>query len=243
MIKIQYDEFLSKSFNKSFYNLEIEFKENNLNILSHDLLSLPKNSVFTFKINKKLINFKEIEMLLYSYGFYCVGNLYTYQLMLQNFNQKNTNGISNVRFALKKDLEKLKDIAFTSFSDDRFHQDKNLDNHLANNYYSSWIENSLLVYEDPILVFEENSILQGFISYRIDKENSSASILLNAIDSKFRQGGRYSSLLNNLIHKLQEININKLNIGTYENSLPVHKTMKKFGFLLSFINSIYHLHT
>jgi len=237
------DSFLTKSFNKNFYNLIIDHLNFDLNILHYEISCLDKNSIFSTNLQENISNFTILEMILLSQNFVKVGSLYTYQLLLDSYNSNLNNEMFNIRFAKLNDLPRLKEIASSSFSDDRFHQDLKIDKFLANSYYSTWIENSIKNYNDYVIVIEEESYIQGFISYKVNLQEYNSVIILNAIDSNFRNKGRYSALLSFLIIKLKEMNIKRLTIGTYENSIGVHKTMKKFGFNILSIKSIYHLHT
>ena len=240
MIILSRDEFLSTVFLKNFYHIN----ENGLVI--NEFLNTEKlefNSVYSISFNTTSKVLPSNNDTLLNLGFSFVGLLTTYELELSKA-LVNSPFLHNIRLAKNTDINELKRIAYNAFEDDKFHRDPKIPNRLANEYYAKWIENSCYGLTDLVWVYEHNSLIQGFMTLNYPKhEKDYCQIILNAIDKPYRNQGKYMELLVHTIKDLMEKGFKKLRIGTYENSLGVHKNLKKLYFTPIQYNYIYHFHT
>jgi hypothetical protein len=239
-MKIIKDNFLTSIFKYDFYNIEIIPYNNDFYLLNGLLI---KDSIYSIKLDSNNdIPETQLHNFLINSNWKLVGILTTYNLDMKSLNKYNQ--VSHVRLATINDIKRLKDIAFTNFNDDRFHKDNLISNIKANEYYSKWIENSVNGLTDYVFVYEENSIIVGFLSLNLPKKSLNyAQIVLNAIDKPFTRKGKYTELLKYTINFCIENKVNNLRIGTYSSSIGVHIATQKLGFNKIFYSYYYHLHT
>ncbi len=239
-MKISKDNFLTSIFNYNFYNIDSFLYNNDFNLLNKLLV---KDSVYSIKFNSNNdVPETQLHNLLINSNWKLVGILTTYNLDIKSLNKFNQ--VSHIRRATINDINRLKEIAFTNFNDDRFHKDILLSKVKANEYYSKWIENSVNGLTDYVFVYEENSIIVGFLSLNLPKKTINyAQIVLNAIDEPYTRKGKYTELLKFTINFCIENNVNNLRIGTYSSSIGVHIATQKLGFNQIFYSFYYHLHT
>ncbi len=238
---INKDEFLSNIFLKSFYHIN----ENNfsiselLNYKSKLVLSSIYSISFT-RLNKIVPHDNEI---LLNFGFSFVGLLTTYELLLSS-NFINFPTSPYIRLVNNSDINELKRIAYNNFEDDKFHHDPKISKSFADDYYSRWIANSCYGLTDLVWVYEQNNSLQGFMTLNYPKKDKDyCQIILNAIDNPYRNQGKYKELLLHTIKDLVKKGYKKLRIGTYENSVGVHRSLNKLFFIPIYYNYIYHFHS
>ena len=235
------DNFLSSSFLKNFYHFnENDFSFSNF-INNKSKLDLSSIYSISFTRTTKLVPDK-IDVLL-KFGFSFGGILTTYELELSNI-LVNSHLLPNIRLAKNSDIDELKRIAYHAFEDDKFHHDTKIPNSLADEYYAKWVENSCYGLTDLVWVYEQNNLIQVFITLNYPKnEKDYCQIILNAIDKPYRNQRKYMELLLHTVKDLIEKGFKKLRIGTYESSIAVHKNSKKLYFTPIQYNYIYHYHS
>lgn len=107
--------------------------------------------------------------------------------------------------------------------------------------YRRWIEQSVCKnLADDILVYTDNSIECGMVTYRINKGNNTARIGLVAVDDAIQGKGIGSSLVSSLENLLNKQGIDKLYVSTQEDNMKACKWYEKNGFGVDSKVEIYH---
>lgn len=137
-----------------------------------------------------------------------------------------------LRDARQEDLAALKHIAQKSFSTDRFHSDKNLDNLLCDRYYEKWIENSFYGFADKVIVAEYQGMPVGFTTGKVCSEAQKGNLVLSAVSDTCRGLGIYTSMIHEGVSWLSEKreSIRGVQVGTQLENLAVQKAWIKLGF-------------
>ena len=142
---------------------------------------------------------------------------------------------------IKNSHEKNNDIiniASESFYYSRFISDTNLKN--GNKVYSEWAINSFEKVDKYFCCYKYKNKIEGFLLFSIDKKNKSILLELIAIDSKIKNKGIGTKLINNLEVFAIENDIKIINVGTQLNNLQAQNFYEKNGFKHKENNSIYH---
>ena len=115
-------------------------------------------------------------------GFYFVETVLHPWLDLTKGVASNESPIS-IRDARESDLDALERIAHTAFGNERYHQDRNYDDELANKRYADWVVMAIKTEADQkvITLTSDNRVI-GFCIYEIQKEGELCYWHLNAID-------------------------------------------------------------
>jgi hypothetical protein len=237
---LELDSFTSTILKRNFFKIiDIDFFIDNFDTLIENHTS---GTIFSLQLNSLKKEVPIIHSKLLTMRFSMVGTLFTYHLYINNdFTLFPLN--TNIRIAKISDNNRLKEIAYNNFFDDKFHQDTLIPIHLANEYFSTWIENSIKGLTDIVWVYEENNELMGFLSLNYPKVNNNfCQIILNAIDKPYTRNGRYTELLKYAISHCVKKGFKVFKIGTYENSIGVHKTLNNLNFTTSNFTFNYHFH-
>ena len=107
--------------------------------------------------------------------------------------------------------------------------------------YRRWIEQSVCkILADDVLVYIDNSIECGMLTYRINKEDNIARIGLVAVDDNCQGKGVGSGLIQSLESLLDNQKVTKLFVATQENNFWACKWYEKNGFSVDSKVEIYH---
>lgn len=111
-----------------------------------------------------------------------------------NLDDISDEALESVRIANKNDFGKLKEIARTSFRNDRFHKDPNFNNVDADRRYVYWLENSINDGDQIYAIFSDKEPA-GFFTIKIDERHKSAELGIECISPRF-QGRRLGTIMN-----------------------------------------------
>lgn len=235
-MKIVLDQYNSEIFGLKFGNIT----EYNNTISSSEIKKVINESNFDFLGIKISPNENLAFHSFQKAGFYVVDCLVTYEFDSKTTTLKDyivSNKMKDI--VSKDDVETLSKIASEVFIKDRFHSDPNINKKLADKYYSTWVKNSFNDSKIEHIVAETNGKPIGFIVYKIDDINDTATIILNAVDKNFFRKGVYSDMLYIVTTKLIK-KVNKIFIGTQFDNIAAIRTWQKMGYKI--IDTKYVLH-
>lgn len=228
-LKIERDSFNSEIFEEEFGNITKYSKD----ITKDQIKSAIRESPFTFFGVK--VNTKDLKAM-YSFqkaGFYVVDCLVTFEFDKEKCMLPDLSLSLDFKKSLNAhEIEDLANVAKSAFKYDRFHSDPNIKTECADNYYYQWVKNSFSGYADGVLVPLFEGEIAGFMTYNINNVDSSTStIVLNAVDPRFREKGIYQATLlkctKDLLNKSS-----KIHIGTQVDNIPVQRAWQKLGYKL-----------
>lgn len=231
-MKIVTDKFNSEIFNLSMGNVEYP-KDNGFTPEDMDRVLAEaldrKYEHLTVKIPSKD---KESLNIALRRGFAFVDTLVEYFFDFNRAKLPLMNHKCILRDACQEDLETLKHIAKVSFSADRFHSDKKLDNALCDKYYEQWIENSFLGFADKVIVAEHQGKPVGFTTGKVHQGDPTARLVLSAVSDSCRGLGIYTSMIHEGVSWLLRDygTLNGVVVGTQIETVAVQKAWIKLGF-------------
>ncbi|MCR2046975.1 GNAT family N-acetyltransferase [Acetatifactor muris] len=232
LMNIIIDKFNSEIFNLKMGNVDYS-KDKKLTFEVMDGIQKEAvNEKFQHLTIKIPSNDKESFNIALQSGFIFVDTLIEYYF---DFNRAELPSIDHkcmLRDACQKDLEILKHIAKVSFSADRFHSDKNLDNSLCDKYYEHWIENSFYGFADKVIVAEYQGQPVGFTTGKVHQGNPVGRLVLSAVSDSCRGLGIYTSMIHEGVSWLLEKygTLNGVMVGTQIETLAVQKAWVRLGF-------------
>lgn len=139
----------------------------------------------------------------------------------------------------KHSLNEIYQLAYESGTYSRFNLDENIQKGIFQKMYDKWVDNSInKSFADELLVYEEESQVMGFITYKITQQN--ASIGLIAVNPTFQRKGIGKKLLNHVESKLFKRGVKKLQIPTQERNILGCIFYKKQGYKIEQITHIKH---
>ena len=137
--------------------------------------------------------------------------------------------------------EQLYRLSLISGKYSRYNLDKNFPKGSYESLYRRWIEQSVCKnFADDVLVYTDNSIECGMVTYRINKDDNTARIGLVAVDDAIQGKGIGSSLVSSLENLLIRQGIDKLFVSTQEDNIKACKWYEKNGFCVDSKVEIYH---
>ena len=236
-MKIEKDEFNSKIFNLKMGNIVDANESLSLKEIDNIIQNAYENKYQHLSI-KVPTNQKENLNNLIQKGFSLVD---TQIMFLINTNQPNSTEKNEIiiRDYVEDNKECIANIAKQSFSIDRYHSDKSLDDSLCDYYYSKWAENSCEGLSDKVLVAYIEHKVCGFIT--INYHDKSATIGLAAVDAQYRGKGIFTALIKRALKELNDKNINALYYGTQLENKPILKAMGHLGGVICNSNYVLHL--
>ncbi len=142
-----------------------------------------------------------------------------------------------VRDAKKKDIENLKHIAsFMRNKYDRFHADWSFSNTIADNYLSTYIENSIKGFADIVMVpnhpgISSDSFLTAkiFKDYWVKLEYPISKMVLSAVSTETNKGW-YVKLIAEMTFRLRKLGAKSIFMTTQSTNIPVLVTWEKLGY-------------
>ena len=139
----------------------------------------------------------------------------------------------------KHSLHDIYQLAYESGTYSRFNLDEKIGEHNFRKMYDRWVDNSINKrFAEELLVFEENSQVIGFITYKIILDR--AYIGLIAVNSTFQRKGIGQKLLLFVESKLYKQGIKKLLIPTQERNSLACSFYAKQGYSIEEITYIKH---
>lgn len=137
--------------------------------------------------------------------------------------------------------EQLYRLSLISGQHSRYNIDKKFPEGSYEALYRRWIEQSVCKnLADDVLVYIDNSIEYGMVTYRINKEDNTARIGLVAVDDMIQGKGIGSSLVSSLENLLNKQGIDKLYVSTQEDNNKACMWYEKNGFSVDSKVEIYH---
>jgi len=238
-MQITKDTWLSNLLKKDTFKIEFDshFKKEDLDIITND-----RKAFYYTKINDSIYLFGLREALVKK-GFIYIDLEFRYKFPDKNIdkgNEKNENfNIVSFDSIPIKYKDKILEIAETSFSNSRFHQDEFIDNETANKIKREWAESYVTgLRGDCVFIALNNNIPAGFLLSMFDE--SKVVIDLIVVEKSYRNKGVASLLIETFINAVQFID---KKVGTQSSNLPAVNLYKSFGCELVEMKSIFHLHT
>lgn len=137
--------------------------------------------------------------------------------------------------------EQLYRLSLISGQYSRYNLDKNFPKGSYESLYRRWIEQSVCKnLADDVLVYIDESIECGMVTYRINIDYNTARIGLVAVDEAIQGKGIGSSLVSSLENLLNKQGIDKLYVSTQEDNIKACKWYEKNGFCIDSKVEIYH---
>jgi dTDP-4-amino-4,6-dideoxy-D-galactose acyltransferase len=155
-----------------------------------------------------------------------------------------------VRDANQQDIKNLKYIAlFMRNKYDRFHADWSFDNDDADNYLSTYIENSINGFADIVMVPNQPGISSdSFLTAKIFKDYWEklnypiSKMVLSAVSSETNKGW-YVKLIAEMTFRLQELGAKSIFMTTQSTNIPVLVTWEKHNYKIGRSTHILSLHS
>lgn len=142
-----------------------------------------------------------------------------------------------IRLAQDKDRNFVENIAKKNFSHDRFHQDHNIENSLADEIKRQWAGNFFLGKRgDAMVVATANNYPVAFLLLLLAKKHSVIDLI--AVSQKHRNKGLSKQMIGYALQNLSDRN--RWIVGTQSTNLPSVKLYESMGFQT--IGSQYVLH-
>lgn len=245
-MKIVFDQFTSKAFGIKMGNIECEDSSHSIN--QDDIDKIVADAIaegflhLSLKIDSKEDRLKNF---LLNRGFYLVGSQVMYQVNLDNipeegdFFQKLPYPLVFREITDEEDILDIVRISRTAFKRDRFHSDPFLSPDKADVFYANWARSCCEGLNDKVFVLSTpDSGVIGYITISLDKER--AKVGLAAVDSKFRERGMFTLMINQTLYALKLSNIHVFYYGTQGTNTPVIKVMEKLNGEVYSCNHVLH---
>lgn len=135
-------------------------------------------------------------------------------------------------FDTKVNKEQIYKLAYESGKFSRFNLDVDFQQHEFEALYKTWVDNSFKKeFADNILVYRENNVTLGFISYKI--KDDYANVGLFAVCEELQGKGIGRKLLEAVENELSINKIKELRIPTQLQNIQACKFYKKLGYTIS----------
>ena len=211
-----------------------------LNIRDFEIFSLSDETRKTFQkiitefINKgiEFVSIRSIQS--FNSSMILSENNFTYiETLLKPFLTINRKFDCNVNITisevLERDLEEIKNIAFSSFKTDRFHFDKRFKKKIGNKRYSLWVEHSHNNKKYNLLKINLNNKIVGFfIVEYTDQKN--VYWHLTAIEKKFQGRGLGYEIWKGIINKHFDDGFQSVETAISSNNLAALNLYSKLNF-------------
>lgn len=166
-------------------------------------------------------------------GFDCTyeGN----QLVFTKENLENSTSalqISSISSLPGLSVDKINDLAILSGNWSRFKVDKNFTREEFELLYKTWVQNSInKEVADDLLVYQENNIISGFLTYKI--KDSKAIIGLLAVSPEVERSGIGTKLIKALEGRAVAMDLKSIEVKTQQLNIKAVKFYQKVGFKIS----------
>lgn len=221
MKKLEWDsDFFNIRVGEIFYEVEIDTNEVN----NFDLLYIKSVNDFDLEVVGFENSFSE-QKIIFSKDVLDIENALISQI--------------NTYDESKHSLHEIYQLAYECGTYSRFNLDEKIGEYNFRKMYDKWVDNSINKrFAEELLVFEENSQVIGFITYKII--NDKANIGLIAVNSTFQRKGIGQKLLHYVESKLNKQGIKKLLIPTQDRNSLACSFYAKQGYKIEEITYIKH---
>lgn len=211
-------------------------------VTNENVLETLKMNNYSFLTINNINNRAEVNYLLgKNTSAFLVDTIISFQKNIQNAVKSNDN--SSIRIINKSDRQIINAIKILSeriFVHSRFFNDPNIDNSLARQVYSQWIENALDSEEKFLIaIANKNEEVSGFLLYSIF--DNQVTIELIGVDTHIHSKGCGRKLFEFVETNCVEQNIEHLFVGTQQNNINAINFYNHMECKMKQITSIYHL--
>ncbi len=233
---IQRDTFLESILNRPAYKIN-EFTDSADLKFLQDKNYNPKGSFFYTKVDcSNVSNLRAFE----NFGFKIIEENITLEKKGEESNVKESFWDSQqyeIRWAQAEDRNFVEDIAQKNFSHDRFHQDPNIDNSLADEIKRQWAGNFFSGKRgDAMIVATANNRPVAFLLLLLAKKHSVIDLI--AVSKEHRKKGLSKQMISYAMRELSDRN--RWLVGTQSTNVPSVRLYESLGFQT--IGSQYVLH-
>ena len=162
---------------------------------------------------------------------------YMLQIKKDSFFEENNEFIFEKNDLLQ--LNEMYNLAFESGMYSRFKVDPNFKNNEFEKLYKEWVKKSILDQNTRTLVYVEDSIIKGFITFEITVKK--IIIGLFAVNENYRKQGLGKILINYVVNYAIILNINSIQVSTQNVNKIACNFYEKNNFQISSKENIYHL--
>ena len=145
---------------------------------------------------------------------------------------------ANVRLAREEDLPSLADIARSGHQDTRFYYDEHFDRRKCDQFYETWIRNSLHGFADAVLVAESGNHAAAYVTCKLT--GSDAQIGLIGVSEAHRGKGLGSALVTSFLSWARERGAVQARVVTQGRNAGAQRLYQKSGFSLASSQLWYH---
>ena len=145
---------------------------------------------------------------------------------------------ANIRLAREDDLPFLADIARNAHHDSRFYFDEHFDRQKCDQFYETWIRNSLHGFADAVLVAESSQQAAAYVTCKLT--GSEAQIGLIGVSEAHRGKGLGSALVTSFLSWARERGAVRAKVVTQGRNAGAQRLYQKSGFLLVSSQPWYH---
>lgn len=167
----------------------------------------------------------------------------TLELMLKNHEKSANKWIKpdvQIRPANTGDRGALVEISENSYTNSRWYIDPCFEQDKCNEYYKTWISNSLDGYADYVLVAEKNGEVLGYLSGNHYQDNKPATYELLAVHEKARGLGIGPALAFYGVDYHAKMMAKKVLAVTQGRNIVLSRLLMKVGFILKDVQIYYH---
>ena len=145
-----------------------------------------------------------------------------------------------IRWAQNEDRNLVEDIALKNFSHDRFHQDPNIDNSLADEIKRQWVGNFFLGKRgDAMVVATANNHPVAFLLLLLAQEHSVIDLI--AVSKEHRKKGLSKQMISYAMLELSDRN--RWLVGTQSSNVPSVRLYESLGFQIMGSQYVLHRHS
>jgi len=145
-----------------------------------------------------------------------------------------------VRPATEADIPVMRLTARNSYVDSRFYFDTCFPESLCQEYYATWIENSVKGYADMVLVAEAGGKYFGYITGKLEKEHLHAQFVLIGVEENARRFGVGQELFRCGLDWFVNHGAEYVWVATQGRNLSAQRLIYRDGFLTRQVQLYYH---
>ena len=184
----------------------------------------------------------ELESELRKFKFVEVGELWTFELDIHADSVSAGQPKASLVQELNRGaLQELKNLAYESFTQDRFHRDQRLTSDKSSELKARWALNNLLGRAHSNFGFFEDNRLQGFL--QVLKHTRHLVIDLVAVSANARGKGVGTALVSRTIDQARSLGLAQVIVGTQGDNITSQKLYSKLGFRVTKKTKSYHWHS
>lgn len=149
-------------------------------------------------------------------------------------------GDAFIRPAEPRDLAALSIMGKTLFRQGRFHYDGRFPRERCDQFYVTWIENSINGYADLVWVLDAECQVAGFITCHLNREKLQGSIGLVAVGEMFSGRGYAQRLLQHSTDWFSSQGMQSVSVATQGRNIAAQRVYQKCGFQIQKLQLWYH---